>query len=132
MISELDDQRYLSIALHISVNSDYVEHDWIARFESAQDSREIRERRHRNFIDATDDIAFDQHRLAGCIAKLCDETVPVDVFDEKTLNAGQTTLSEQLRCQLRERDAEMQRVATRIVALGRGCARWSNPFTRGA
>src|SRR6185369_4607351 len=130
LISELDDQRDLSIALHVSLNSDYVEHDRIAGFQPAQYSREIRERAHRNTIDAIDDVAFDQHWLTGVIAKLRDETVRIDVLDVKTLDARQVSIGEQLRRQLRERDAEMQCVATRVVAFRLGCARWSNPFAR--
>src|ERR1043165_6297739 len=104
------------IAFCVTLQSGYVENDWIAGFQTVQHALEIRERRYGHAVDAIDNVAFGQRRRAGRLnTNLGDESVRIDVFDEKTLHAGQMTIRAQLRRQFGERDTEMQRVAARVV-----------------
>src|SRR5215213_1487088 len=130
LISELYDQRKHSIALHVSQDPGHVEHDRIAGLESTQHSLEVREGSNRNTIDTIDNVAFQQHRLSAGIAQLRDQSVWIDVLEVKTLDACQVTVSEQLRCQFRQRDSEMQCIAAWIAAVLWSRAGWSNPFSR--
>src|SRR6185369_9559099 len=127
LIRKLDDERHLSIALHVAKDPNHIEHNRIARFETIQHSLEIRQRTHRSAIDASDDVALADCRLTTRSAQLGYQAVGVDILHVKSLNPAQVQIGEQRRCQLCECNAEMERVAARFTALWRRTHR-SNPF----
>src|SRR5215208_4740616 len=118
LISELDDHRHLSIAIHICQNPRHVQDDRIARLEPTQYSLKIRERRHRSTIDTIDYVAFVKHWLTRWVAQFRYESARIDVLDVETLDTSQVAVSKQLRCQFRECDAKVQCIAFRIAGLG--------------
>src|SRR5215213_7515963 len=129
LISELDDQRHLSIALHICLNLRHVQDDRIAGLEPTQYSLKIRERRHWSTIYTIDYVAFVQHWLTRWVAQFRYEPARIDVLDVKTLDTSQVAVSKQLRCQFGECNAKVQCIAFWIVGLG-SRAGWCNPFAR--
>src|SRR5215217_6977870 len=129
LIRELDDQRQLSIALHIPLNPGHIEYDRIAGLETTQHSLKIGERSYWRAIDAIDYVAFGQGWSTAGIAKLRYESVRIDFLDVESLNARQVPIHQKLRRKFCERDPEMQSVTARIVIL-RIRGYWSHPFAR--